>query len=167
MKKWFVVFLISLLLIGCKSTQKEQEEKEVRKETPMFESLNKLSFEEVDQFLADKKSGILYFGWIENCGDSVNFQENYLEDLLTQQPDLKEKIFVVNLDQEAPDALVDKELRKPMTEKYDVAYSPTLLSVVEGKTVEKIEWELKTSDPETAIAREELDKFFNNTGYLK
>lgn len=165
MKKLGLILLL-LVLVACQQKEEPVIEREV-KETPMVHSLQTLSLEEVDEFLANKESGILYFGWITNCGDSLNFQENYLEQLLVDNPNLKDNLYIVNLDEELPDALLEKEKRQPLTEKYDVSYSPTLLWVVDGVTSEKIEWQLKTSDPETAIARVELDEFFNKTGYLK
>lgn len=164
MKK--VGLLLALLLLASCSTSNAEPEEEV-KPTPEIDSLKRLTLDEVDEFLANKESGILYFGWITNCGDSRNFQENYLEQLLIDQPQLKDSLYVVDLDQELPDALIEKELRAPLTEKYDVSYSPTLLHVENGETVSKVEWNLKTSNPTTAIPPQELDSFFSSTGYLK
>lgn len=155
MKKLILLVGVLIIMTGC------QQATDSPKATPNVDGLKRLSLTEVDTFLENKESGILYFGWVTNCGDSVNFQENYLEDYLKSNPDMKDSIYVVDLDDELPDALIDKKLRAPLTEKYDVSFSPTLLRVEDGKTIDKVEWTLKTADPETAIARFDLDNFFN------
>ena len=167
MKKIISAFFILIILVSCQNQQpvENKPEQEVVVATPLVDALKRLSLEEVDQFLSEKESGILYFGWVTNCGDSRNFQENYLEQYLKDNPAMKDKIFVVDLDIELPDALIEKDKRQPLTDKYDVAYSPTLLDVKEGVTVNKVEWQLKTSDPETAIPREVLDSFFSDSGF--
>lgn len=170
MKRVVGILLLALILGGCNNQPEKQEESEQeveRKETPKVDAVKTMSLEEYDEFLAAKKSGIVYFGWITRCGDSLNFQENYLEQLLIDHPQLDDDFYIVNLDVEAPDALIERELREPLTEKYDVTFSPTLLNVKEGVTIDKIEWTLKESDPETAISRTVLDKFFEDSGYLK
>lgn len=154
LKKILIVSAILLLVVACGSN------KEVTKELPNFNKLRKMTFEEYDKFLSDKKTAIVYFGWINNCGDSHNFQENYLEPLLTKQPELLEKIVIVDMDASAPEALKNKELRKPILEKYKVQYSPTLLRVKDGQIIEKLEWTVKTNDPKTAIDEQLLNKFF-------
>lgn len=154
LKKILIVSAILLLVVACGSNKEES------KELPNFNKLTKMNFEEYDKFLNDKKSSIVYFGWINNCGDSQNFQNNYLEPLLAKQPELLEKIVVVDMDASAPEALKNKELRKPILEKYKVQYSPTLLRVKDGVIIEKLEWTVKTNDPKTAIDEQLLNKFF-------
>lgn len=166
-KKGFVLLMIALILLGCSSQQNENPEVRVPKDLEEFDALQHLSFSEVDTFLSEKRSGVLYFGWIVRCGDSLNFQENYLEEKLINNPDLKENIFVVNLETENPEGLMDKDLRKPMQEKYGVGYSPTILLVEDGIVTMKSEWQVKTSDPITAIPKTELDSFFMEAGYNK
>lgn len=156
MKKIGLGLLMIVLLTACQ-TQKPKE-----KELVHFKELEVLTLDQVDEFLANKESGILYFGWVTNCGDSNNFQDNYLEDKLANNPELKNQIKVVDLDQEVPEALMNKDLRQPLIDKYTVGYSPTLLAIENGEIVVKVEWQLKTSDPVTAIPEETLDKFFDN-----
>ena len=52
-----------------------------------------------------------------------------------------------------------------MQEKYWVGYSPTILLVKEGVVTLKSEWQVKTSDPITAIPKTELDALFTEAGY--
>lgn len=165
LKKILILFMTILVLIGCSTQKEEKPEVRVPKALEKFDSLQHLTFEEVDELLTDKKSGILYFGWIVRCGDSLNFQENYLEEKLNNNPELKNNIFVVNLETENPDGLMNKDLRLPMQEKYGVGYSPTILLVKEGVVTLKSEWQVKTSDPITAIPKTELDAFFTEAGY--
>lgn len=155
LKKILLVSAILLLIVACGSNKEGSS-----KELPNFNKLTKMNFEEYDKFLNDKKSAIVYFGWIKNCGDSHNFQDNYLEPLLSKKPELLEQIVIVDMDVSAPDALKNKELRKPILEKYKVQYSPTLLRVKDGQIVEKLEWTVKTNDPKTAIDEKLLNKFF-------
>lgn len=155
-----------MLLVGCQSEPPQESEQTVV-ETPNIDSVLRLTLQEVDEFLAQKQSGILYFGWITNCGDSRNFQENYLEGFLEEHSELKDNFYIVDLDDQAPDALMDKELREPLTKTYDVSYSPTLLTIQEGETVDKIEWTLKNSDPQTAIPAEDLDAYFQESGFIQ
>lgn len=153
--------LILILAVACSKTTDNTTSSDQKKELVNFKKLTKLTFEEYDKYLSDKKSGLVYFGWIDHCGDSNNFQENYLESLLAKKPELFDKLVVVNMDASAPEALKNKELRKPIFEKYNVQYSPTLLRIKDGQIVEKLEWTLKNNDPKTAIDEQLLNKFFD------
>lgn len=167
MKKIVLSLVILIVLASCNTQPQEEVVEQEIVETPNVDKLTVLSLEEYEQFLSDKRSGIVYFGWVTNCGDSRNFQENYLEQLLSDNPELSKDFYIVDLDKEAPEALIDKTLREPLKEKYNVEFSPTLLTIKDGEQVDKIEWTLKHSDPETAIARDDLDTFFSNSGYVK
>jgi hypothetical protein len=158
MKKIFLLFAFLLLFTSCTKPVKPVEEK-------LFPELKVVSFEELDGLLEEGYTGVVYFGWVDNCGDSQNIQNNYFETKLKENPEWMDKIYVVNLDLEIPDALVDKEQRAPMTEKYGVQYSPTLIYYVDGEIVSYIEWTPVTSDPETAIPLDIIEEFFTNIGY--
>lgn len=166
-KKIVLVLMTSLILVGCNTPTEKEPEVRVPKALAEFDKLQHLTFEEVDKFYKEKKSGILYFGWIVRCGDSMNFQENYLENKLVNNQELKNNIYVVNLEVENPDGLMNKELRKTMDEKYGVGYSPTILLIKDGVVTMKSEWQVKTSDPITAMPKTELDAFFTAAGYTK
>ncbi len=152
--------LVLILAVACSKTTNNTTSSDQKKELVNFNKLTKLTFQDYDKFLADKKSGLVYFGWIDKCGDSLNFQENYLEQLLSKKPELLEQLIVVNMDASAPEALKNKELRKPILEKYNVQYSPTLLRIKDGQIDEKLEWTLKNNDPKTAIDEQLLNQFF-------
>lgn len=153
MKKILVILAILFVAFGCQKTTDD-------KELVNFNKLEKINFEKLDEYLAEGYTGIMYYGWIVNCGDSLNFQNNYLEERLETDSTLKDNLIVVNLELDIPDALVNKDLRAPMTEKYDVRYSPTIVYYKDGVVVEKLEWTALTSDPKTAIAKDVLDEFF-------
>lgn len=168
MKKLLSLVLVVLMLVGCAVNFKKEETEKAPKEFVELKKLSRLDEAQLDQFMADKKTGVVYFGWIDNCGDSLLFQENYFEQFLKDHPDLIDgHIFLFNLDEIAPEALQDKTKRKPFTDKYTVAFSPTLIFVKDGEIVDKVEWTLKTANPFTAIPKEDLDTFFANTGLLK
>ena len=77
------------------------------------------------------------------------------------------ELYVVDLDEELPDALTDKEKREPMFERYGVKYSPTLVQYEKGEIVKLLEWTPETTDKETGILASRLDRFFTEVGYLK
>ena len=158
MKKFLLLFAFLVLFASCTKPVEPEEEK-------LFPKIETISFEELDTLLEEEYTGVVYFGWVDNCGDSQNIQDNYFEGKLKENPEWINKIYVVNLDLEIPDALVDKALREPMTEKYGVQYSPTLIYYVDGEIVFLIEWTPVTSDPETAIPLDIIEEFFTNAGY--
>lgn len=155
MKKILVVLLV-LLLAAC-STPATRE---------TFDGLERLSFEEYQAFLDEEKSGVIYFGWTDRCPDSKMIQENYLYELVSKEEGVRSNMYVVDLDVVAPDSLTDKDLRQPMMDQFGVQYGPTLLNVVDGQLVDKIEWTPLTADDETAIPKDTIDTFFAESGYL-
>lgn len=158
MKKLSVVIcLMFLILTGC--SLKDEE-------TLKMEEFPHLTLTELDQKIADKESMVVYFGWTQNCGDSQNFQNNYLLKEAINHPKLKE-IYVVDLDEELPEALEDKEKREPLFEKYEVQYSPTIVSYQEGLIAKLLSWTPATTDKNTGILKSDLDEFFTETGYLE
>ena len=156
MKKVFVI-LILVALWGCSASPVS-----ARKQ---FDDLQRISFDELDEMLKNKVTGIFYFGWVEGCGDATNIQNNYFEKRLSDQPMLKDIIYVIDLDEHLPAGLSDKDARQPMIDAYDVSYSPTLIWVVDGVTVSKIEWTPLTSDPVTGISADVIDAFLGEAGY--
>ena len=158
MKKILVVFVALFILVGCKPNKPIEE-------VSLFSKLQVITFEELDVLLENGLNAVVYYGWIENCGDSQNFQNNYLEEKLKENPEWIDKIYVVNLDIEIPEALGDKELRTPMFEKYGVLYSPTLIYYIDSENVALIEWTPLTGDPDTAIPVDVINEFFANAGY--
>jgi len=155
MKKILMILFILLTLVAC---NKQEEEKR-------FPLLNVISFEELDVLIEEGYTGVIYFGWVDHCGDSHNIQDNYFEGKLKENPEWMDKIYVVNLDLEIPEALSNKDLRLPMTEKYNVQYSPTLIYYVNGEIDLLVEWTPLTGDSKTAIAVEVLEAFFVDAGF--
>ncbi|MDR1794512.1 MAG: hypothetical protein LBR25_03885 [Erysipelotrichaceae bacterium] len=156
MRKIAMLLIVLLLLTSCKSTKKNGE---------AFAKLTVISLAQLDEKLANGDSFIAYFGWVKNCGDSLNIQNNYFEDVLNNHSELYDVIYVIDLDIELPEALADHDLRQPLTDAYTVAYSPTLLEIRDGEIINKIEWTPVTSDPDTGIAKSVIDDFFAQAGY--
>lgn len=163
MKKIVMVAFLGLAFVlgGCSGNT--NNDKDVTK----IEDFNIISFAKLDELIAKKETMVIYFGWVENCGDSHAFQDNYLLPHADEN-DAYKKIYVVDLDQEIPDALsVDRTLREPMTEKYGVEFSPTLIYYVNGEIDTLLEWTPATSDKKTGILASELDVFFQHSNLLK
>ncbi|HHX07360.1 MAG TPA: thioredoxin family protein [Erysipelothrix sp.] len=164
MKKLFIVLML-LLVSACTGTSTP----ETNTTENLFDKTEyvNLTFEEYEAALENKVDGVYYFSWVEGCGDSRNLQKNYLGELLVNQPELAENLYVIDLDIENPEGLADHEKREPMKEKYGVFYSPTLFIVKDGVVIEEISWTPITSDANTAIPVADLDAFFAKTGYIK
>lgn len=163
MKKLKIVALsvISLLLVvGC--AQKKEEEHV----HPKFDALERLTLAQLDEKIANEDTFTVYMGWTENCEDSSNFQDNYLEKKLGEEDNFK-KIYVVDLDKEAPKALKDEEERKPLTKKYNLEGSPAVMYYEKGVQTDKIQWTPETTDKTTGILADDLDTFFKKIGMFE
>lgn len=64
MKRMIVLILMLLILVGCVQTPGTNQ--------ISFDDLERISFSDLDQMIEQKKSGLVYFGWVEGCGDAVN-----------------------------------------------------------------------------------------------
>lgn len=157
MKKILLIMLL-LLVSGCGSSAVSSE---------TFDSLQRLSFNELQTFIDEGQSGLIYFGWTEKCPDSTLMQENYLYELVANEEGVRNNMWVVDLDVESPDSLMDKDLREPMTEQFGVKYGPTVLLIEDGEIVDMIEWTPLSADDKTAIPLETIETFFENSGYLE
>lgn len=124
-----------------------------------------LTFAQLDEKISNQESMLVYFGWTQNCGDSKNFQDNYLLKYVKDEEKLKD-IYIVDLDIENPEGLDDKEKRSEMNEKYSVMYSPTLIYYKDGENVDLLSWTPATTDKDTGILQSTLDNFFMKYGYL-
>lgn len=157
MKKILLIMLL-LLVSSCGSSAVSSE---------TFDSLERLSFNELQTFIDEGQSGLIYFGWTEKCPDSTLMQENYLYELVANEEGVRNNMWVVDLDVESPDSLMDKDLREPMTEQFGVKYGPTVLLIEDGEIVDMIEWTPLSADDKTAIPLETIETFFENSGYLE
>ena len=159
MKRTIGIILILLILVGCVQTPKTNQ--------ISFDDLKRISFSDLDGMIEEKNSGMIYFGWVEGCGDAVHIQNNFFNQMLKTNPQWKDLIYVVDLDVELPNGLSDKEARQPMIDAYSVMYSPTLIMLDKGEIIDKIEWTPLTSDKETAIPKEAIEAFFTKHGFIK
>ena len=157
MKKILLIMLL-LLVSSCGSSAVSSE---------TFDSLERLSFNELQTFIDEGQSGLIYFGWTEKCPDSTLMQKNYLYELVANEEGIRNNMWVVDLDVESPDSLMDKDLREPMTEQFGVKYGPTVLLIEDGEIVDMIEWTPLSADDKTAIPLETIEAFFENSGYLE
>lgn len=157
MKKVAMVVLCCIFfLAGCKQQKTSAY---------TMDTLQHLTFAQLDEKIANQEDMVVYFGWAKNCLDSVNFQDNYLLPKLEVNEKFKE-IFVVDLDAELPDGLLNKEARAPLIEKYDVEFSPTIVSYKGGKLHQLLAWTPATTDKLTGILEADLDVFFQSIGFL-
>lgn len=161
MKKWLILGAVMMMALAGGCSQKEQTDAS----KTVFD-LPQITFEQLDEELTNKGSFVVYFGWIENCTDSKNFQKNYLNKHINTNKEFQ-TIKVVNLDKELPEALENRDERAAMKSKYDVEFSPTLVHYIDGKAVSKLEWTPDTTDKKTGILASRLDEFFKDCGYMK
>lgn len=159
MKRMIVLILMLLILVGCVQAPGTNQ--------ISFDDLERISFSDLDQMIEQKKSGLVYFGWVEGCGDAVNIQNNFFNPMFKSNPQWKDQIYVVDLDVELPEGLTDKDARQPMIDAYQVMYSPTLIMLSQGEIIDKIEWTPLTSDKDTAIPRSVIEAFLTKHGFLK
>lgn len=159
MKRMTLMILMLLILAGCVQTPTTNE--------ISFDDLERISFSDLDQMIEQKKSGLVYFGWVEGCGDAVNIQNNFFNPMFKSNPQWKDQMYVVDLDVELPEGLTDKDARQPMIDAYQVMYSPTLIMLENGMIIDKIEWTPLTSDKETAIPRSVIEAFLTKHGFMK
>lgn len=154
MKKFITIIVCCIFFVtGCE-----------KKAT--MDTFTHITFAQLDEKIASKENMLVYFGWTQNCGDSKNFQDNYLLQYMNDEEKLKE-IYVVDLDQENPEGLDDKTKRTDMNEKYGVMYSPTLIYYKEGENIDLLSWTPATTDKETGILQSSLDNFFLKYGYIQ
>lgn len=188
MKKFKVVLLI--VIVGFLATiftwqsgvlLSEEEKMERRtnaqlKQLPntKFATLPEITLDEAYYRIKNKEDIVIYFGWVKTCGDALNFQVNSFDDYLANEL-IFNKIYVVNLDNESPDALSDHELRKPIAKRFKIDQwmnddslspmelkSPQLVHYVDGEIVDLVSWTPLNSDSEYGILKTASDKFFSN-----
>ncbi|MGL5540544.1 MAG: hypothetical protein ACRDBX_02790 [Erysipelotrichaceae bacterium] len=161
MKKLLLGCALLLVLVGCSKAPTD----EPNEPTAAFDELTRISFAELESKIANKESMVVYFGWVENCGDAVNFQNNYLIPALEENERFK-ALYVVDLDVENPEGLNDKTKRESMKAQFGVHYSPTFIQYEEGEVEEFLEWTPLTTDATYALPKADLDQFFHEVGYL-
>ncbi len=185
-KKGIILGIILIIIAGVfvwqsgmllseeqKAEKKTDQQIEQLKDTK-FATLPVVTLDEAYQKIEDGEDIVVYFGWVEMCGDALNFQVNSFDDYLANE-EIFNKIVVVNLDKEAPDALKDHELRKPIAKRFQIDQwtkdesvnpmelkSPQLVHYQNGKIVDLVSWTPLNTDAEFGIIKEQSDKFFNN-----
>lgn len=189
MKKNGIIVVI-VLIIGAlflwKSDIFLNEEQKVEKKMKQqieqladtkFSTLPQITMDEAEEKINKNQDIIIYFGWVETCGDALNFQVNSFDDYLQDDAVFK-NIYVVNLDKEAPDALSDQELRKPIANRFQIDQwtkdetispmelkSPQLVHYQNGEIVDLVSWTPLNTDAKFGILKEKTDLFFDNLNY--
>ncbi|MGL5977441.1 MAG: thioredoxin family protein [Erysipelotrichaceae bacterium] len=151
MKKIMMIACCLLLLVGCS-----------KKDTPVLTST--LTFDELEEKIQAEETMIVFFGWLVGCGDTVNFQENYLRPMMESQPNIS-NMEVVDLDVEVGSPS-DKSLRTEMIERFNVTYGPTIVAYENGVEVERLEWTPATTDATYGIPKSQSDAFFETYGLI-
>lgn len=146
------------------------------KELPntMFSKLPQITLDQAYDKIKNKEDIVIYFGWVKTCGDALNFQVNSFDYYLDNESIFK-KIYVVNLDEESPDALMNHDLRKPIAKRFQIDQwtkdeslspmelkSPQLVHYKDGKIHDLVSWTPLNSDSEYGIIKESSDEFFTN-----
>lgn len=175
-----IIVLFVLIVVYKNYTSKDVQDMSIEEyktsiKDKKFMSLPTLTFDELDQKIKSKETFVVYFAWVYNCGDSRNLQSTILDDYLTDSFLKKYPIYVVNLDDEAPDALVDHDKREPITKRFLIdtwtkdevlnplsLKSPQFVEYSDGRIVNAVSWSTITSDSKTGISKERLDEFFNS-----
>lgn len=156
MKRLAWIVCLCFVLIGC--TQ--------QKEPAQLSDLTMLTIEQVEEKIEAKESFTVYFGWTQRCGDSLHFQDNYLYEHMEKYEAFKD-LFVVNLDEEMPDALEHKEQRSVLMDKFGVSTSPSFVTYENGEVKEVLSWAPGITDDKTGIPDFMLDEFFEKSGFMK
>lgn len=175
-----VVIVIAVVLVVYKNNNSKDiqdmsaEQYKVSIKDKKFMSLPTLTFDELDKKIKSKETFVVYFGWVYHCGDSRNFQSTIFDNYLTDSFLKDHKIYVVNLDDDAPSALANHderdaiakrfllntwtkdEILNPMTLK-----SPQLVEYSDGKIINLLSWSTLTTDSKTGLVKEKVDEFFN------
>lgn len=174
-----IIILIISIFIGKKYIFKsdndiKNNEIETIKKDEQFSSLKKLSFEELDAKIKSNDAFIAYFAWPYNCGDSRLFELNSFNDYLKDSK-IKDMIYLIDLDEYAPDALANDKLREPITKRFlidtwknDKSLSPMSLKAPQiiyykdGKIQNLVTWTALNGDAKYGIKKELTDAFFND-----
>ncbi len=157
MKKVTMIILCCVFfLVGCKRQETSEN---------TMNMLKHITLTELDEKIANQEDMVVYFGWTKNCLDSINFQNHYLLPKVEEGSKFQD-ILVVDLDIELPEGLLDKDARAPLVEKYDVEFSPTIVSYKGGKLYKLLAWTPATTDKLTGILQADLDTFFKEIGFL-
>ncbi|MDF9866865.1 hypothetical protein OKW22_000420 [Bacilli bacterium PM5-3] len=186
-KKYIIISLIIVILIALvylfktdfflTDEQKDEKNKQTQitqiKKTK-FASLPIITMDELEQKINNGEDVIAYFGWIYECGDARLFELNSFDKYLDDE-NVTNKLFVINLDDEALEALSKPELRKPIAKRFQIdtwtkdsslnpmeLKSPQLVHYQNKKIVNLVSWTPLSSDSTYGI-REELSKAFFDT----
>lgn len=151
-----LLLVIGISVSGCSKKEDALE---------FVSQFDQLSFAQLNEKIDAKDDFVAFFGWVEGCGDTVNFEENYWKPMLKDYPKFAD-MYVVNLDVELPDGLLNKEMRQPMIDAYGVRYAPTFIQYVDGEVVNMLEWTPETTDSTYGIFKTDLDTFFKEIGYI-
>lgn len=173
-----IIVLFILIVVYKNYTSKDiqdmsAEEYKTSIKDKKFMSLPTLTFDELDKKIKSKETFIVYFAWVYHCGDSRNLQSTILDDYLSDNFLKRHPIYLVNLDDEAPEALADDAKREPITKRFLLdtwkkdpilkefsLKSPQFVEYSDGKIINALSWNTLTSDSKTGINKEELDQFF-------
>lgn len=176
----FVVLIIGILVnrsgVLLSDTQKQERLKTQQYDiikTKELMNVQQLTFKELDQKIKSKQPLIVYFGWLENCGDSRLFELNSFDTYLRSDT-IKDNIVMVNLDKEAPKALFDKDLRAPIAHRFLIdtwtkdetqnpmkLQAPQIAYYKDGKLVNLLSWTPLNADYKYGIKPDLSNKFFD------
>lgn len=163
----FLKAILSIfLLFTLGACSKIEDSPEVESKTPSFDFLERLTLEEVDRAIEHKENLYLYFGWTTSSKECIRLQEEFLEPSIDYYG-WNGLIRVVDLDEELPEALENKQERKVLTENYGIRYAPSFVFIKFGEVTNVFEWTPETNDVETGVDLEALQEWMLSVGLMK
>ena len=163
-----------LFLSEEQKAEKEKQSQITKLKDTKFAKLPIISMDELEKKINNGEDVIAYFGWIHECGDARMFQLNSFDKYLDDER-ITSKLYVIDLDAEALDALVNHDLRKPIAKRFQIdtwlkdpslspmeLKSPQLVYYQNKKIVDLVSWTPLSADATYSIAPELTDKFFAN-----
>ncbi len=160
MKKIVIAFSILALTITGLFFFNQQSAKKLTMDDYQY-----LTFDELEEKIDSGEEFVTMYGWVEGCGDTVNFDENYLIPKSIEHEQFL-NTYIIDLDIELPEGLIDKEKREPMKERFGVFYGPTLVHYNNGEIVTFLEWTPAITDDTYGMMPSSIDHFFKQVGWL-
>lgn len=171
-----ITILINHSGILLSDTQKQARLKDQQYsliKTKKFMALPHTTLDGLEQKIKDNKPLIVYFGWFENCGDSRLFELNSFDTYL-KTPIIKDHMVIVNLDKEAAEALLNKDLRAPIARRFQIdqwmkdpsqkpmhLQAPQIAYYKDGHLVNLLSWTPLNADYKYGINPNLSNKFFH------
>ncbi|WP_423364689.1 hypothetical protein [Mycoplasma sp. P36-A1] len=169
----FGIYKSDILLSDDQKAEKLKESQLAGIEKTKFKTLNVKTMDELDAKIKSGDKVIAYFAWSVNCGDARLFELNSFDNYLDNES-INDMIYVIDLDKELPDGLVNHDLRKPVAKRFLIdtwtkdetvnpmeLKSPQLVYYKDGKIADLVSWTVINSDSVTGMQESYTKAFFD------